>query len=63
MDYLEFLYSKKGNVSQIFEVCKAFHQPEKQDKSLTAHLMEFKKTHEELNMLLPFSANIKVQQT
>ena len=31
--------------------------------SLTAHLMEFKKTYEELNMLLPFSANIKVQQT
>ena len=29
MDYLEFLYSGKGNVSQIFEVCKAFHRPEK----------------------------------
>ena len=25
MDYLEFLYSRKGNVSQIFDVCKAFH--------------------------------------
>ena len=25
--------------------------------------MEFKKTYEELNMLLPFSADIKVQQT
>ena len=23
MDYLEFLYSRKGNVSRIFEVCKA----------------------------------------
>ena len=48
MDYLEFLYSRKGNVSR----------PEKRDKSLTTHFMEFKKTYEELNMLLPFSADI-----
>ena len=63
MDYLEFLYFGKGKVSRIFEVCKVFHRPEKQDKSLTAHFMEFKKTYEELNMLLPISADIKVQQT
>ena len=63
MDYLEFLYSWKGKVSRIFEVCKAFHQPEKQDMSLTTHFMEFKKIYEKLNMLLPFSADIKVQQT
>ena len=25
MDYLEFLYFGKGNVSRIFEMCKAFH--------------------------------------
>ena len=62
MDYMEFLYSGKANVSQIFEVCKAFHRPEKQDKSLTAHFMEFKKIYE-LNMLLPFSADVKVQKT
>ena len=29
MDCLEFLYSRKGNVSRIFEVCKAFHRAEK----------------------------------
>ena len=63
MDYLDFLYYGKGNVSRIFEVCKAFHRPEKQDKSFTAHFMEFKKTYKELNMLLPFSVDIKVQQT
>ena len=63
MDYLGFSYSGKGNVSRTFEVCKAFHRPEKQDKSLTAHFMEFKKTYEKLNILLPFSADIKVQQT
>ena len=63
MDYLEFLYYGKGNVSRIFEECKAFHRLEKQDRSLTAHYMEFKKTYEELNILLPFSADIKVQQS
>ena len=39
-----------------------FHRPEQLDRSLTAHFMEFKKTYEELNMLLPFSVNVKVQQ-
>ena len=43
MGCLEFLYYGKGNVSRIFDVCKAFHRPEKQDGSLTAHFMEFKK--------------------
>ena len=38
MDYLEFLYYGKGNVLRIFEVCTTFHRPEKQDRSLTAHL-------------------------
>ena len=61
MDYLEFLYFGKGNVSRIFEVCKAFRL-EKQDRSLAAHFMEFKKTYEELNMLLSFSVDIIVQQ-
>ena len=41
---------------------KAFNRPEKQDRCLTTHFMEFKKTYEELNMLLPFCADIKVQQ-
>ena len=25
MEYLDFLYSGKGNVSRMFEVCKAFY--------------------------------------
>ena len=29
MDYLEFVFSGKGNVSRIFDVCKAFYQLEK----------------------------------
>ncbi|KAK2966380.1 hypothetical protein RJ640_021524 [Escallonia rubra] len=61
MDYLEFLYSGKGNISRIYDVCRAFYRPEKETKTLTAFFMDFKKTYEELNMLLPFSKDIKVQ--
>ena len=34
VDYLEFVLSRKGDVSHIFDVCKAFYQSEKQDQSL-----------------------------
>ncbi|KAL5838389.1 hypothetical protein ACOSQ3_015558 [Xanthoceras sorbifolium] len=62
MDYLDFLYSGKGNLSRMYEVCKAFYRAEKQDQSLTNYFMAFKKTYEELNMLLPFSPDVKIQQ-
>ena len=29
MEYLEFLYFGKGNISRIYDVCKAFYQAEK----------------------------------
>lgn len=61
MDYLEYLYSSKGNLSRIYEVCKAFYHFEKEAKSLTTYFMEFRKTYEEPNVLLPFSTDIKVQ--
>ncbi len=38
MDYFEFLYLGKGNISRIYEVYKAFYRAEKQDRSLTAYL-------------------------
>ena len=63
MDYLEFLYSGKGNLSRMYDVCKAFYRAEKEAKSLTTYFMDFKKTYEELNVLLPFSTDIKAQQT
>ena len=62
MDYLEFLYSGKGNLSRMYDVCKAFYRAEKQDQSLINYFMAFKKTYEELNTLLPFSPDVKVQQ-
>ena len=63
MDYLEFVFSGKGNVSRIFDVCKTFYRSEKQDQSLTEFFMAYKKIHEELNMLMPFSPDVKVQQS
>ena len=62
MDYLEFVNSGKGNISPIVDVCQAFYCSEKQDRSLTEFFMDYKKTYEELNVLLPFSPDVKVQQ-
>ena len=61
MEYLEFIYSGKGNISHTYDVCKAFYRPEKLDKSLMTYFMEFKKAYEDLNTLLPFTTDIKVQ--
>ena len=61
-DYLEFLYYGKGNISCIYEACKAYYHAEKQDRTLTTYFMDFKKTYEVLNILLPLSSNVKVQQ-
>ena len=47
----------------LFDVCKTFYQSEKQDQSLTEFFMAYKKIHEELNMLMPFSPDVKVQQS
>ncbi len=58
MDYLEFLYSGKGNISCTYEVCKAFYRVEKQDKSLTAYFMDFKRVYEELNILMSFNLDV-----
>ncbi|KAK9697608.1 hypothetical protein RND81_08G048400 [Saponaria officinalis] len=49
MDYLEFLYF-------------AFYRVEKKDQPFINYFMEFKKTYNELNILLPFSSDVKVQQ-
>ena len=61
MDYLDFLYSGKGNVSRMYDVWNAFHCPEKGAKSLTAYFMDFKKVYEELNALMPFNPDVRVQ--
>ncbi|XP_075076631.1 uncharacterized protein LOC107793242 [Nicotiana tabacum] len=62
MDYLDFLYSSKGNLSCMYDVCQAFYHPSMQDHSLTTYFSEFKKVYDELNVILPFSPDVKVQQ-
>ncbi|GKB43385.1 hypothetical protein Tco_0888327 [Tanacetum coccineum] len=62
IDYLDFFYSRQKNISRIYSMCKAFHHGEQQHHSLTAYVMEFKKMYEELNSLLPISADVKVMQ-
>ena len=62
MEYLEFVYFGIGNIPRIFDVSIAFYRTEKQDRSLTKLFMDYKKTYEELNTLLPFSPYVKVQQ-
>ena len=61
MEYLEFVYFGNENISCIFDVCSSFYRIEKQDWSLTELFMDYKKTYEELNTLLPFSPDVKVQ--
>ena len=62
MKYLEFVYSGKGNISCIFDVYRGFYRTKKQDGSLTELFMDYKKTYDELNTLLPFTQDVKVQQ-
>ena len=62
MEYLEDVCFGKGNIFFIFDVCRAFYHIERQYQSLTELFMDYKKTYKELNTLLPFSPDVKVQQ-
>ena len=61
MQYLEFVYFDKGNISRMFDVCGGLYRAEKQDRFLIELFMDYEKTYEELNTLLPFSPDVKVQ--
>ncbi|KAG8650815.1 hypothetical protein MANES_07G072314v8 [Manihot esculenta] len=61
MEYLEFLYSGKGNISRIYDVCKAFYRAQKNDRTLTSYFMDFKRVYEELNVLMPFSTDVEFE--
>ncbi|RVX07744.1 Retrovirus-related Pol polyprotein from transposon RE1 [Vitis vinifera] len=58
MDYLDFLYSGKGNVSRMYDVWNAFHCPEKGAKSLTAYFMDFKKAQREQMAVMSFLSGL-----
>ena len=60
MEYFEFVYSGKGNISRIFDVCRAFYRTKKKDRSLTELFMDYKKIYEELDTILPFGSDVNV---
>ncbi|KAG8646648.1 hypothetical protein MANES_09G019650v8 [Manihot esculenta] len=62
IDYLEFLHSDKRNIFRIYNVCMVFYRVEKNDRTLTFYFMDFKRVYEELNVLMPFSTDVKTQQ-
>ena len=58
---LEFVYCGKGNISRIFDVFEPFIALRNKLGRLWNFLWTIKR-HEELNVLLPFSLDVKVQQ-
>lgn len=60
-EYLDFVYSRKENVTGIYDVCEAFYRTMKLYKSQMNYFMNFKKIYEELNELMPFSIEIYEQ--
>ena len=62
MEYLKFVYYGEENIYCMFNVCRAFHRTEKQDWSLIELFMDYKKAYEELNTVLLFCPDVKVQQ-
>lgn len=57
MNYLDSLFSSKGNISQTFDVFKTFYQSKKQDMSLMSYFMCYKRIYEKLL----FNVDAKVQ--
>lgn len=43
MEYLEFMYCEKNNISRIYDVCNSFYRAEKQDQPFTSYFMDFKR--------------------
>ncbi|KAJ0668122.1 hypothetical protein HanPI659440_Chr17g0685441 [Helianthus annuus] len=63
MDYWDFLYSWQRNISRVYNVCKTFNRGDQLDRSIIVYVMEYKKTYEEMNTLLPISTDVRVMQT
>jgi len=55
---IQISYSRKGNVSCMYEVCKAFYQVEEQVRPLSL-FYELNRTCEELDVLITFSHDVK----
>ncbi|KAK4253928.1 hypothetical protein QN277_009372 [Acacia crassicarpa] len=61
IDYLELLYSGKGNITRIHEVCKGFYRAEQQGHPLKNFFIEFNKMYEEMRRLMPPTTDLQAQ--
>ncbi|XP_030449499.2 uncharacterized protein LOC115671939 isoform X1 [Syzygium oleosum] len=61
-DYLNVLYSGQNNLSRVYELSQEFYRSERKGRPMTQYFAEFKRMYEELNAILPISANIQQMQ-
>ncbi|GAV76360.1 UBN2_3 domain-containing protein [Cephalotus follicularis] len=57
--YLSVLYSGHNNLSRIYDLFQQFYRVARQERYLTQYFADFKRMYEELNSLLPITANVK----
>ncbi|GAV86770.1 zf-CCHC domain-containing protein [Cephalotus follicularis] len=61
-DYLAVLYSGKNNISRIFSLSQDFYRVTRGDRPLVEYLADYQHMYEELNALLPITADIPKMQ-
>ncbi|KAK4259298.1 hypothetical protein QN277_005643 [Acacia crassicarpa] len=61
MDYLDFLFSGKGNFTRIHEVCKGFYHSQQQGHPLKDLFIDFKKLYEEMKVLMSPPADLQTR--
>ena len=62
LEFLDFLYSRKEQVHQMFDVYIQFFRAAQMVEFITSYFMWLKKTVAELALLLPFSSDVKVKK-
>ncbi|XP_039166381.1 uncharacterized protein LOC120292226 [Eucalyptus grandis] len=61
-EYLNVLYSGQDNLSRIYELSQEFYRFERKGRSITQCFADFKRLYEELNAVLPISADVQQMQ-
>lgn len=61
-EYLNVLYSGQDNLSRIYELSQEFYRFERKGRSITQCFADFKRLYEELNVVLPISADVQQMQ-
>ncbi|KAL3728719.1 hypothetical protein ACJRO7_033323 [Eucalyptus globulus] len=61
-EYLNVLYSGQDNLSRIYELLQEFYRFERKGHSITQCFADFKRLYDELNDVLPISADVQQMQ-